>query len=94
MNNIVKTLQSRSWRTKEMHEKYLNEREEDVRKNPCPLCEAKILKTYKHWNLVENKYPYDGVVEKHDMIQPKRHTTGNDLTDNELDELEKLKNQF
>ena len=40
----------------------------------CIYCEKDLLKKeYNHWVLLENRYPYDAIFSKHDMLAPKRH---------------------
>lgn len=57
----------------------------------CPLCDARTIESYTHWSKIPNKYPYDAVTTKHDQLVPKRHTNGDDLTGEELAELDSLK---
>lgn len=57
----------------------------------CRLCEKPTLTIFNHWRIVENKYPYDKVASVHHMILPVRHTSGTDLSEEELKELEDIK---
>lgn len=59
--------------------------------DPCALCAAGTLREFKYWKVVENLFPYDMVADRHDMILPLRHTNGDDITQEELEELEYLK---
>jgi hypothetical protein len=81
----VKTL--RTLKTHTDYEKY--------RKTPkfpaCYICTAKAIKTYQNWKVIENEFPYDEVATKNDMIVPLRHTTEDNLTEQELREFTKIK---
>lgn len=57
----------------------------------CPLCRLAPIRTFTHWKIVENEYPYDLVVELHHMLVPLRHVTDGELTDEELREFAELK---
>jgi len=65
------------------------------KKEGCFLCDRDLLlKEYEHWILVENKYPYDLIASKHDLIATKRHIKGHDnLTIAEIAELNKIRNE-
>lgn len=42
----------------------------------CFMCVAGkhvIIKSYKHWHIVENAFPYDNVADTHHILCPKRH---------------------
>jgi len=81
----VKTL-----RTLESHAEY--ERYMKTPKFPkCYICSAKPIKTYKLWRVIENEFPYNEIATKNDMIVPIRHTTENGLTEEELREFTKIK---
>lgn len=81
----IKTL-----RTLEMHKNY-----EVYQKTPkfptCYICTSRPLKTYTNWKLIENEFPYDEIATRNDMIVPLRHTTEEGLTEEELREFTKIK---
>jgi diadenosine tetraphosphate (Ap4A) HIT family hydrolase len=57
----------------------------------CYICTAKAQKTYEGWRIIRNEYPYDEIATRNDMLVPLRHTTENDLTEKELREFTKIK---
>lgn len=92
MNTVVKKLQPRSWRTKEMHEKYESERADVIEKEGCPMCSTSSMQEFEHWRIVKNIYPYDAVAATHDMLITKRHLSKDtELSSKELEELFRLK---
>lgn len=45
-------------------------------------------KDFKHWKVVENEFPYDGIAKRHHMLVPKRKVAIDlQLTPDELDEM-------
>ena len=67
--------------------------QEDVPEKGCFCCGWDMLvKEYKHWVVLNNKYPYDAIASKHDLICPKRHIVSRDeLTTVELAELREIR---
>lgn len=57
----------------------------------CPLCLDPGLKTFTHWKLLENSFPYDLIADTHHMIVPLRHASGSELTQEEWREYQELK---
>ncbi len=57
----------------------------------CPLCSGEPLKTFTHWKVMQNAFPYDGIARVHDMLVPLRHSTEGELTEEELKELFDIK---
>lgn len=57
----------------------------------CYICTAKAIKTYQNWKVIENEFSYDEVATKNDMIVPMRHTIEENLTEEELREFTKIK---
>jgi diadenosine tetraphosphate (Ap4A) HIT family hydrolase len=57
----------------------------------CYLCDAKSLKEYRYWKIIENQYPYDEVATTSHMVVPKRHLKESGLTWREMSEFEKIK---
>lgn len=70
----------------------------EYRKTPnfpaCYVCTAPAIKTYEGWKKIKNEFPYDEVATKNDMIVPIRHTTERDLTERELREFVKIKEEI
>jgi len=92
MNTVVKKLLPRSWRTQAMHEKYEEERVASVISDSCPLCTVPVIAEFTYWKVVENKYPYDAVTLRHDLLIVKRHVgSDKELTQAEREELLELK---
>ena len=60
--------------------------------NGCRLCEAPALQTFTHWKIVENKFPYDLIASKHDMLVPLVHGTAQDITNDAWAELQQIRN--
>ncbi|MDB5189765.1 MAG: hypothetical protein JWN49_91 [Parcubacteria group bacterium] len=61
--------------------------------DPCALCnKAPATKSFTHWKIAENSFPYDRIAQKHDMLMPIRHVTEAGLTDEEVRELSEIKN--
>jgi len=90
--NLVKTLAPRTWRSEAMQNKYESDRQADLEKpDVCPLCEARTIESFTYWRIINNKYPYDAVAHKHEMIVPIRHCAETDLTEAEIKELAELK---
>jgi len=92
MNNLVKTLPPRNWRTEAMHNKYEQERGASLDNDLCSFCTETPELKFDFWYIKPNKYPYDGVAQRHDLLMPYRHV-GNfeDLNADELNELSSLK---
>jgi len=41
---------------------------------PCILCDQDLLiKEYKYWVLLKNRYPYDAVAKRSSMLTTRRH---------------------
>ncbi len=60
----------------------------------CELCSKDILKEFKHWNIVQNLFPYDILATVHHMIIPKGHVRELDLDFDELKELIEIKSTY
>src|SRR3989344_490047 len=63
-------------------------------KKSCPLCEKPVTRTFTHWKLIKNEYPYDRIAEVHDMIVSKRHVTEHELTQEEWKEFQDIKHSY
>jgi len=53
-----------------------------------PLTEEPALKTWRHWRLIENAFPYDIAFKVHHLLMPVHVIAKNQLNDAEKDELE------
>lgn len=60
----------------------------------CMLCAKPVIKSFKHWKIVGNDFPYDRIVDLHHMILPIRHIVESELTPEELAELLELKSGY
>ncbi|PIQ91424.1 MAG: hypothetical protein COV70_03815 [Parcubacteria group bacterium CG11_big_fil_rev_8_21_14_0_20_39_22] len=81
-------------RSKEAEEEYREHKENGGLSKGCPLCSEKILKEFKHWKILKNRFPYDRIAQDHDMIVSMRHVKEGELTDEEFIELREIKNNF
>jgi len=74
-------------RTREMEQAY-----QDFKQTPeskiCPFCSKQMLvKEYKYWILLENRFPYSMKWKVCDMLAPRRHTKLSKLSLCEIGEL-------
>lgn len=85
--------QPRGWRTEQNHNAYADAIESGEYNDPtlCHICEAASVTEFAHWRIIKNKFPYDEIARRHDMIVPKRHTVEDGLTTAELEEFVELK---
>lgn len=81
-----------SFRTKKSEEKYYKHLKN--KKGGCPMCDRSGLKTFKYWKIIKNRFPYDRIAKKHNMLVPIRHVVEDDLNQKELIEFKKIKNSF
>ncbi len=73
--------------------------EQKTNNNLIPLADEASVLEYKHWRIIRNRFPYDAVLEEHDMLVPKRVVAERkDLTLEEARELtdilEEMKNSY
>lgn len=52
-----------------------------------PFLEEERLKEWKHWILIENRFPYSAVFKVHHLLVPKRIVGGDELNQKEIKEL-------
>ena len=81
----------RSVRSEEVQKQYLDFMKGRADNSPCRMCEMESVKEFKYWRVLENEFPYDKISDKQHILLPKRHTTEEDLTDEEKAELLKIK---
>lgn len=87
MYRVIKSL--RSLETETAYQSFLIKPKE---KN-CFLCFAKPIIDFKHWSIVENQYPYDGVGTMSHILTIKNHKKEEDFTQEEKDELIQIKKE-
>lgn len=78
-------------RTDETEAEYKAYRDAGGLDGECVLCGLEPLRSFTHWKIVQNRFPYDRVADRHDMILPLRHATEDELTPDERAELEHLR---
>lgn len=61
-------------------------------KGHCVLCEAPALTSFTYWKIIANAYPYDRIAKMHHMIVPLRHVTEAEVTKEEWQEYNMIKN--
>lgn len=76
---------------KKKYQEYLNTTDTQ---NSCPLCNKENLKDFKFWKIIENKFPYDLIAKTHHMLISKRHVPEKELTREELEELNLIKESY
>ena len=82
-------------RTKRAQQKYLKLITEGFLENGCNLCKkVSFIKEFKHWRIIENKFPYDRIAKVNHMIIPKRHITEKKLNNLEKKEFEIIKSGY
>lgn len=66
-----------------------------IKREGCFICDRDLLiKEYEYWILLKNRYPYDLIASKHDLIATRRHTQNHDqLTIAEITELNDIRRQ-
>jgi hypothetical protein len=80
-------------RTEESEKKY-HEVLDSLDKSKCVLCTLPAIKTFRHWKIVLNDFPYDRIAEKHHMIVPLRHISEHDMDVNEALEFQGIKHGY
>ncbi len=60
----------------------------------CVLCTKIPLRSFTHWVILENIFPYDKIAALHHMIVPKRHIIEPEFSKEELDELLQIKESY
>lgn len=83
--------QKRTLRTKKVQNAYRETMVSGTHDKGCALCDKVALKTFTHWRIVKNDFPYDLIADVHDMIIPLRHTTDVGLSKEEWEELQVIK---
>jgi hypothetical protein len=81
-------------RSEKMLATYLTRLATIAGESDCKLCALPVIESFTYWNIVPNEYPYDLIASTHHMIQPKRHCTAEELTPEELAELQQIKRTY
>lgn len=79
------------FRSDEMNALYATEKETDEFRTGCALCTCEPERTYEHWKIVRNKFPYDLIADEHVMLVPNRHVLEQELTPEEIAEFQAIK---
>lgn len=89
---LTKVAQKNTLRSESMKKRYMHFLETNTKGN-CIYCDKELLvKEFKYWMILENRFPYDGIAEISHMLAPKRHVpTEGDLDEKELIELADIK---
>lgn len=82
------------FRTAKTQKRYASYQKAGELKRGCVLCKRKPLKTFRHWKIVSNLFPYDRIARRHHMILPKRHVAEEKLSAAELKELQRIKETY
>lgn len=87
----MKKLNQKTLRTPKTQKKYMDYLSNDYTGN-CIFCAKELLvKEYKYWLLIKNRFPYDKVYTNHLLLAPKRHVAElYEITEAEHQELDKL----
>jgi diadenosine tetraphosphate (Ap4A) HIT family hydrolase len=91
MTQVDLNKKTAEWRTTETHERYMEVLKSREVYDGCRLCDETVIIEFNLWKIINNEFPYDKIASTHHMIIPKRHTNGDDLTEEELNELTTLK---
>lgn len=75
------------FRSPETAAAYRDFRDSGAMDTECPLCNGVAVEQFTHWRVMENRFPYDRIAEKHMILLPERHVTEMQLTPEEREEL-------
>jgi len=79
-------------RTEKTATAYENAQEEQVAGSTCRLCaDPEVIREYEHWRLMPNRFPYDRLFSKSDMLVLRRHSDEYGIREDERAELLELK---
>ncbi len=68
---------------------------EELLPGVCSLCtKDKSIKKFKHWRIVENRFPYDLIAKTHHIIISSRHVVYDKLNKAEKKELDLIKSTY
>jgi len=60
----------------------------------CRLCKEILIKDFKLWKIINNRFPWDRIAKIHHMIIPKRHTVYEKLNKAEKKEYDLIKKTY
>ena len=81
-------------RSEEGTKAYMDYRSAGGLTGTCKLCAAPHLQTFAHWAIISNRFPYDRIASRHEMIVPKRCVKENEITEEEWAEFRKIKEEY
>ena len=81
-------------RTDESMKRYATFIEKGGLGDGCKLCEKESLRSFIHWRIVSNDFPYDKIASVHTMIIPNRHVGERELSSEERTEFEIIKDTY
>jgi hypothetical protein len=85
-----------SLRTRKTYEEYNEIIAERILENGCALCREnkdELIKEFKHWKIIENKFPWDLIAKTNHLIIPKRHVIYEELNSEEKEEFDLIKSE-
>ncbi len=94
MTQVDLNKKTSEWRTQATHDRYMEVLKTRKPYDGCRLCDEVSLVDFKYWKVLPAAFPYDKIASTHHMILPLRHTTGEDLSSAELEELHTLKKGY
>lgn len=78
-----------------MQEEYQKYRESGQMDPHCALCgEREVVKTFTHWKIIVNDFPYDQIAQTHHMIIPIAHVTEEDIPPEAWQEFKDIKRDY
>ena len=83
-----------SLRTPESSQRYKDHIASGELEKGCPLCEEEGKQSFMYWKIMKNDFPYDKIAATHDMIVPLRHIAEPEMTEEEYEELQKIKSGY
>lgn len=81
-------------RRKETYDKYMELIASGALAKRCGICNEKLIKDFKYWKIVDNRFPWNRIAEVHHMIIPKRHITYEKLNKAEKEEYQKIRSKY
>lgn len=81
-------------RSDEMSAAYKALRESGFLERTCPLCDTEAIQTFTYWKIIPNRFPYDRIAKRHDMIVPLRHAKEEELSQDEWVEYSTIKHSY
>lgn len=79
-------------RTPAMEQAYQDMKDSGVMSEVCRLCAEVSTLEFKYWRVIPNRFPYDQIAKRHDMIIPIRHTA--EPNEEEMAEFKEIKESY